>query len=149
MTPDEFTKGLAKMAVDAKRFTDKLAPRVAGKTAADFFTKNFTARQGFLDAVLAPWEDVQRRTSPRRTPRGKTAAGRKILFGETRNLSRSIGYEAQGDGVAVVYSDVEYAPYHNEGTDDLPQRQFMGDSAELDKLILSELERKLGKIIPN
>jgi hypothetical protein len=32
-------------------------------------------------------------------------------------------------------------------TDKLPQRQFMGDSAELDKLIISELERKLGKII--
>jgi phage gpG-like protein len=145
MTPEQFTKDLAKMAVEVQKFTDNTAPTIVGKTAADFFTRNFD-RQGFLNKGLRSWQEVKRRTHPRKTPKGQTAAGRRILFGETRNLSRSIDYEAQ-KGRVVVYSDVHYAPYHNEGTDKLPKRQFIGDSAELDQLVISELERKLKNII--
>lgn len=137
------------MAVEVKKFIEDTgpngAPTIAGKTAVDFFTKNFN-RQGFLNRGLQPWPDVLRRTHPRNTKRGQTLAKRRILFGETRNLSRSIDYDPQ-KGRAIVYSDVHYAPYHNEGTDKLPKRQFIGDSAELDKLITSELERKLKNII--
>jgi phage gpG-like protein len=145
MTPEQFTKELAQMIIEVKKFTEDAAPVIAGKTAADFFTQNFD-RQGFLNRGLQAWQDVKRRTNPRNTQRGQTAAGRRILFGETRNLSRSIDYDPQ-KGRVIVFSDVHYAPYHNEGTDKLSKRQFIGDSAELDKLITSELERKLSKII--
>ncbi|MDR0729155.1 MAG: hypothetical protein LBF19_03405 [Prevotellaceae bacterium] len=149
MTPKQFTKGLAKMAVEVKKFIEDTgpngAPTIVGKTATGFFTQNFD-RQGFLNRGLQPWPDVKRRTHPRETPRGQTAAGRRILFGETRNLSRSIDYGPQR-GSVIVYSDVHYAPYHNEGTKKLPKRQFIGDSAELDKLVISELDRKLKQII--
>ena len=149
MTPEQFTKDLAKMAVKVKNFIEDTgpngAPTIIGKTAADFFTQNFD-RQGFLNRGLQPWPDVKRRTNPRNTQRGQTAAGRRILFGETRNLSRSIDYDPQ-KGNVIVYSDVHYAPYHNEGTGKLPKRQFIGDSAELDKLVISELDKKLKNII--
>jgi phage gpG-like protein len=145
MTPGQFIKGLARMSVDVRQFTKEYALKVAGKTASDFFAQNFD-RQGFLNHGLKLWKDVKRRTHPRDTPRGETAAGRRILFGETRNLSRSIDYDVQPKSV-TVYSDVHYAPYHNEGTDRLPKRQFIGDSAELDTLITSEIERKLKNII--
>jgi phage gpG-like protein len=145
MTPEQFTKSLTRMAVEVKKFTEDAALVIAGKTAADFFTQNFD-RQGFLNKGLTPWPDVKRRTHPRNTPRGQTAAGRRILFGETRNLSRSIDYDPQ-KGHVIIYSDVHYAPYHNEGTAKIPKRQIMGDSEELNKNVGSELERKLNNII--
>ncbi|MDR2361586.1 MAG: hypothetical protein LBD91_02540 [Prevotellaceae bacterium] len=149
MTPQQFTDGLSQMAVKIKNFEEKDAPKMAGKTAADFFTDNFQ-RQGFLSRGLRAWPEVKRRKPKANgrpyTPRETTAAGRRILFGQTRNLSRSIDYDPQ-KGHVIVYSDVHYAPYHNEGTDKLPKRQFIGDSAELDKLVISELERKLKNII--
>jgi phage gpG-like protein len=149
MTPEQFTKNLTQMSVDVNKFFNDTgsngAPTIVGKTAVDFFTQNFD-RQGFLNRELTSWTDVKRRTHPRKSPRGKTAAGRRILFGETRNLSRSIDYDPK-KGNVIVYSDVHYAPYHNEGTSKIPQRQFIGDSAELDKLVVSELERKLNNII--
>ena len=146
MTPQEFTEQLKEIGVEIQNLADNDAPGIAGKTAADFFTDNFQ-RQGFLNQSLNAWRDVGRRTHPRNTPKGQTAAGRQILFGETRNLSRSIDYEA-GKGKVVVYSDVKYAPYHNEGTDKLPKRQFIGDSAKLNELVIAEIERKLQNI-PN
>jgi phage gpG-like protein len=150
MTPEQFTKGLAQMTVDVRKFVHAAAPKIAGKTAADFFTENFTQRQGSLNGGVTPWQEVQRRLPKAngrpRTKRETAAAGRRILFGETRNLSRSIDYETREDGV-TVFSDVAYDPYHNDGTDKIPQRQLMGDSAELDALVMSEIERKLKNII--
>ena len=149
MTPQQFTQSLSKMVIELKKFIEDTgpngAPTIVGTTASDFFTQNFD-RQGFLNRGLQPWPDVKRRTNPRNTPRGKTAAGRRILFGETRNLSRSIDYDAQ-KGKVIIFSDVHYAPYHNQGTSKLPKRQFIGDSAELDKLVISELDKKIKNII--
>ncbi|MDR0295160.1 MAG: hypothetical protein LBH91_03080 [Prevotellaceae bacterium] len=144
MTPKEFTEQLKEIGIEIQNLADNEAPVIAGKTAADFFTENFQ-RQGFLNQSLTAWRDVQRRTHPRTTPKGQTAAGRQILFGETRNLSRSIDYDA-GRGKVTVYSDVKYAPYHNEGTDKLPKRQFIGDSEKLNELVISEINRKLKEI---
>jgi hypothetical protein len=128
MKPEDFTKSLAAMAMDVKKFLEddgsNGAPIVAGKTAEDFFRNNFQ-RQGFLDNGLTPWQDVKRRTNPRNTHRGRTAAGRKILFGETRNLEGGFGKDVRKGGV-VVYNDTEYAPYHNEGTDKNPKAPIHG-----------------------
>ena len=144
MKPEEFTKQLAQLKIDIEQFADNEAPGIAGKTAADFFTENFQ-RQGFLNKTVEPWRDVKRRTHPRNTPKGQTAAGRKILFGKTRNLEPSIDYDTNA-GKVVVYSDVHYAPYHNEGTDKIPKRQFIGDSEKLNELVITEIERKLKDI---
>ena len=144
MKPEEFSKQLAQIGIEIQNLADNEAPGIAGKTAADFFTENFQ-RQGFLRQALEAWRDVKRRTHTRTTPRGQTAAGRLILFGETRNLSRSIDYDTSA-GKVVVYSDVHYAPYHNEGTDKIPKRQFIGDSEKLNELVISELNRKLKNI---
>ncbi|MDR1023595.1 MAG: hypothetical protein LBL94_10055 [Prevotellaceae bacterium] len=150
MTPEQFTKSLTKMSVDVKKFVHAAAPKIAGKTAAEFFTENFAQRQGFLNRSVTPWQEVDRRRPKAnglpRTPRQQTEAGRKILFGKTRNLSRSIDYEVH-EGGATVFSDVAYAAYHNDGDGAIPQRQFIGDSAELDKLVMAEIERKLKNII--
>ena len=147
MKPEEFTQQLAQIGIDIQQLADDYAPVIAGKTAADFFAENFQ-RQGFLNQSINPWQDVLRRTKPRNTPKGQTAAGRQILFGETRNLSRSIDYQAT-NGQVIVYSDVRYAPYHNEGTDKLPKRQFIGDSEKLNELVIAEIERKLKNIPKN
>jgi hypothetical protein len=127
MKPEQFTKQLEQIAINVQRFADNEAPVIAGKTAADFFTANFD-RQGFLNKSLKMWQDVRRRTHPRNTPKGQTSAGRRILFGETRNLSRSIDYATGTAGKVIIYTDVKYAPYHNKGTAKLPKRQFIGDS---------------------
>jgi phage gpG-like protein len=153
MTPEQFTKNLARMAVEVKKFIEDTgpngAPTIVGKTATDFFAQNFD-RQGFLNNGLRPWQDVRRRQHPRKSVRSEKARslsydGMPILV-QSRNLQRSIAPETH-KGSVIIFSDAHYAPYHNEGTDKLPKRQFIGDSAELDKLITSELERKLSKII--
>ncbi|MDR3133935.1 MAG: hypothetical protein LBU42_07960 [Prevotellaceae bacterium] len=152
MTPEQFVKNLAQMAVDVNKFINDTgpggAPTIVGKTAVDFFTQNFD-RQGFLNRGLTPWPDVKRRTHPPKKSKHPTDAVRKILIGHNMEggfLKRSISYDPQ-PGNVTVFSDAHYAPYHNEGTPKIPKRQFIGDSAEMDKLIDAELERKLKNII--
>jgi phage gpG-like protein len=150
MTPKDFTAGLERMAVAVQGFVEAQAPRIAGKTAAAFFEENF-ARQGFQAGGLKPWQEVKRRADPRLA--GKAAGSRPILIG-TGNLRRSIGYTT-GTASATVFSDAPYAAAHNQGTTTagrghattIPKRQFMGESPELNKLVISEIERKLNTII--
>jgi hypothetical protein len=44
---------------------------------------------------------------------------------------------------------VPYAEYHNEGTDKLPKREFMGDSKTLRDMQLKKLQQMSDKIWNN
>jgi len=43
-------------------------------------------------------------------------------------------------------SDKPYAERHNEGKDDMPKRQFMGASEQLDKKVINKIDKTLDKI---
>lgn len=64
---------------------------------------------------------------------------------KTGNLKKSV-VSVQNS----VKTDVYYASFHNDGTDRLPQRQFIGNSKELDKkcedMIVDELTKYLNRL---
>lgn len=119
------------------------------KIARDYFLESFK-NEGFNGKK---WEQVHRRiagTAEYRYPKKKDLSRRTrgILLGKSRNLFKSIvnsQREASWRRIELG-SDVPYAGYHNEGTDNLPKRQFMGHTPELDRRIKAEIKRQFDKV---
>lgn len=149
MKPDEFTLGLKKLRLSAQKYINNDAPRIAGRTAVNFFADSFL-KEGFTNRSLRKWVEVKRRQNAK--VKG-AAAVRKILTGETGDLGRSIDYKV-GKAMARIFSDKPYAAAHNKGTSKagrnrrvrIPKRQFIGDSYELNQRIIKEVTRKLKKL---
>jgi len=147
MTLGEFSIHIKEMGEKAERFVNKDAPEYAGNIAVEKFKKNFEG-EGFFGNK---WQEVQRRQPGTKAykavaNRHPADTQRKILTGRTGNLRNSINYRTQ-PGVAIVYSDTTYGKYHNEGTNKLPKREFVGDSPELERAVTEKLEKELSKII--
>lgn len=167
MTPAEFEKYLKKLETQYREFYVRHAPAIAAKVAVSFFKQSFQSESW----ERVKWKDVQRR-QPAWSRNGKmvknpykgAALTRKVLTGETGDLGRSIQADRSrtGNGKAVVWTDPKtftrsdriYAAVHNEGLKagrgkgfKMPKRQFMGQSETLNKLIVEEIERKLGEMI--
>lgn len=105
-----------------------------------------------------PWKEVQRRiegTPEYKYPK-KTQLSRRtnpILVGTYKGRSGGTLRRAVNNSIREqnwntirLGIDVEYAKYHNEGTDKLAKRQFMGDSKELRKQIKGKLELEIKNI---
>lgn len=61
---------------------------------------------------------------------------------KTGNLKKSVvGVKNE------VKTDVYYASFHNDGTDKLPQRQFIGNSKELDRKCIDVITDRLTKYL--
>lgn len=155
MSPREFELALKKLEIQYRDFYVKNAPAIAAKVAVGYFKKSFQTESW----NRVKWKDVKRRMPGWTRKEGATQT-RKILTGETGDLGRSIQSDKSrtGSGKAVVWtapssftrSDRIYAAVHNEGLKAgrgkgfiMPKRQFMGESPELNKLIVEELQRKL------
>ena len=116
----------------------------------DHFDKNFS-RGGFFGKK---WKDVKRRTNPPKGKEGLADARRPILTGRTGNLGRSIRKEVR-DGSVRIYSDLPYSAAHNEGTTTagrghhtvIPQRQFIGQSKEVDDIVRAAIEKAMRRAI--
>ena len=149
MTPEEFTIKLNRMATETNAVINNALPVIVGKKAVDFFQEGFQ-NEGFTDSNLEPWQEVKRRQNPK--TKG-AASSRKILTGATGDLGESIQY-TPGTAEVTIHSDKPYAEAHNEGTTTagrnnnvtIPARPFIKESAELNKIITEEIERKLGEI---
>lgn len=61
---------------------------------------------------------------------------------KTGKLKKSIHTEGN-----TVKTDVYYASFQNDGTERIPQRQFIGDSKEMDKKMSSIITDKLTKYL--
>lgn len=138
-----------KLADSLTTLSDELqtnAPIIVGKTAVDFFKEGFQ-HEGFTDNSLNEWDEVNRRGARGHKVAEGARGTRKILTGDTADLGESIQYKAL-DGEVEVFSDLPYAQAHNKGTDTagrghnvhIPQRQFIGPSAELYERIANDLE---------
>lgn len=152
----EFTIKLSELQSRLKQAINQDVPRVAGKVAVDFFKQSFH-NEGFTDATLQKWPEVKRRLNPR--VRGARAT-RKILTGDTGDLGESLTYTVRTPSEVVLKAEAfspkgfNYAPVHNFGVSDagryrnvvIPKRQFMGPSQTLNKLIMSEIDRKLSNL---
>lgn len=161
MTPEQFGKEINRLKNEFKDLFDKYAPTIAGKTAVSYFKKNFQNEAW----GRVKWQEVKRRTpgtaAYKSASRHHTArTTRKILTGDTGDLARSIEVKAVSKGQVVIWtapsafgSKEPYGRVHNEGLRAgrgkgfiMPKRQFMGESEELNALIISEIERKLKQI---
>lgn len=160
MTPEQFGKEIGRLKNEFKDLFDKYGPTIAGKTAVSYFKKNFQNEAW----GRVKWQEVKRRTLG--TAAFRTAARnhpsrttRKILTGDTGDLARSIEVKYVSKGEVVVwtapsaFAKEPYGRVHNEGLRAgrgsgfiMPKRQFMGESEELNALIISEIERKLKQI---
>ena len=98
-----------------------------------FFKKSFDPPAGFTDDTLIRWK------------RRKIAKPWSIM-NKTGRLKNSIKKMGRNKWSFTIGSDVSYAKYHNEGTDRLPKRQFIGNSKKLIKLLERNLYKKIYRI---
>lgn len=157
MTNEEFIEKLRRDNVEFKQFYDNDLPTIVGTESVNFYSESFQ-NEGFTDTILEPWQDVKRRTDPKRPDRA--AATRKILTGATGDLGRSIEFskglnEVKITADAGVGSDKSYAAAHNEGTTTagrnhnvvIPKRQFIGKSTKLNKIIMDITSKRVARIL--
>lgn len=129
----------------------------------NFIQKNFQD-QGFNDASLDQWKprkttdkkgrDLTRYRTNRRgsqgalTKFGQKEIGRAILTGHNTggDKLRNSFHSRKGNLAVTFFTYKEYAKYHNEGTDKLPKRQFMGKSKTLDDKIADKIKRTLDQL---
>ena len=161
MSPEQFQQELNRLEKEFKELFEKYAPTIAGKTAVSWFKKNFQNEAW----GRVKWTEVQRRTPGTATYKSASKhhparTTRKILTGDTGDLGRSIEIKSVSNGQVVIWtapsafgSKEPYGRVHNEGLRAgrgkgfiMPKRQFMGESEELNALIISEIERKLKEI---
>lgn len=161
MTPEQFQQEIKRLESEFKELFEKNAPTIAGKAAVSYFKKNF---QNEAWGRVA-WKEVQRRIPGTKANKyaakhHKARTKRKILAGDTGDLGRSIEIKSVQKGQVVIWtapnafeSKEPYGRVHNEGLRAgrgkgfvMPKRQFMGESEQLNTLIISELERKLKQI---
>lgn len=161
MNPEQFQQEIKRLENEFKEFFATYAPTIAGKTAVSYFKKNFQNEAW----GRVKWKEVQRRTSGTRANQyaakhHPARTSRKILTGDTGDLARSIEIKSVENGKVVIWtapnafgSKEPYGRVHNEGLRAgrgsgfiMPKRQFIGESEELNALIMSELERKLKQI---
>lgn len=124
-------------------------PLRLSKIARDYFLEGFK-NEGFNGRK---WEQVQRRirgTAEYRYPKKRDLPRRtrSILLGKSRNLFKSIVNSQRTATWQEIRlgSDVPYAVYHNEGTEHIPQRQFMGHTPELDRRMKAEIKKQFDKV---
>ena len=68
------------------------------------------------------------------------------LLVKTGKLKGSIKVSSNGKDSVKVTSDVSYAVYHNEGTNRLPRRQFIGNSITVEKGVIEIIKTKIKTI---
>jgi phage gpG-like protein len=135
----------------------KELPRILADDAQDYFLKSFKD-QGWEGKQ---WQEVQRRiegTKAYKYPKNKGLSRRTnpILIG-TGALNREVGllsgnarvtYDRYNFKVklAIDSSVIPYAGAQNDGTNTIPARPFMKDSAELRKLLRQRIKDYCDKI---
>jgi phage gpG-like protein len=95
--------------------------------AINFFKIEVFDKQGFIDSTLEPWKPLQIKQS------------RKTLV-KTGRLRQSITVLKRSENNVIVGTEVPYAVYHNEGTKELPKRQFIGKSEKLRNINKKEVD---------
>lgn len=111
---DNMRRKLDKAASDAKkpaRFSDYLSARAYKEVIAHFQKEEGPDRK---------WDSLKPTTIARRRLGG---GGAKILR-DTGRLYSSISYRGE-ESKAVVFTNVQYAPTHQDGSKNVPQRKFL------------------------
>jgi len=120
-------------------------------TAKNEFMSNFK-NQGFNGHK---WKEVNRRiegTPEYKYPKSKGLSRRTkpilSISGQLRrDVSNSVstGHKNNNLSYTLVVNN-PYAEYQNDGTNKIPQRQFVGMTPELNKKLLTKISQKIGTI---
>lgn len=123
-------------------------PTVLANQAQNYFTNSW--RQQGWDGQ--PWETPKRRitgTPEWKYPKKRGLARRtRATLVQTGKLRRAVSNSirrATFEKIQLVVA-IPYAAAHNEGTDKIPKREFMGDSPLLRKKQLQTIKREIDKV---
>lgn len=173
--PSNFESAIISAAThELKQELNKL-PRIAKDLGVSFFKSRFRA-QGWLDTTFQPW--AKRKKTDKRRPgrailmdRGKLrnsirgeVRGTDIVFGsdvpyaKIHNEGGTIGKHARSE--TFVRNRTKKGKFKRGTTagrgfsfkassHTMPQRQFMGNSAHLNKLIIRKIETTVKKVFSN
>lgn len=125
-------------------------PHQLANIAQSAFLNNFRTSSFFGKK----WKEVQRRipgTNAYKYPKKDTSKNKRgILLGQTRHLFHSVAHSIrQADWHEIrLGTDIPYAEYHNEGTDKIPQRRFMGDHPKLRAKLRRQINSEINSIFP-
>lgn len=117
-----------------------------GNTAKVFFVESFR-KQGWDDKSVQKWK-------PRKRTTYKTKSGKKIddttraILVKTGDLRRSIIRNPANRAALTIKisTDLVYAARHNNGLKNMPKRQFMGDSYNLNEKVKAVIVKRLDKV---
>lgn len=116
--------------------------------AQNFFTGSWRL-QGFENQA---WQIPKRRIDdtpeykyPKKKGLGRRTRATLVQSGRLRRAVSNSIRQATFDKVKLIVA-VPYANYHNEGTDKLPKRQFMGDSPTLRTKQVNTIKRAIDEI---
>jgi phage gpG-like protein len=112
-----------------------VAFQIANKGVNHF--KNNFRRQGFVDETVEKWQKRRKDIIDGLSGVQSKDKGRAILI-KSGLLRRSIKkLKVTPNSIIVGTNSTTYASYHNAGTDNMPQRKFIGRSKVLSRSIKS------------
>lgn len=117
-----------------------------GNTAKVFFVESFR-KQGFDDKTVQKWKPRKKKTYRTRSGKVIDDTTRAILVKEG-DLRRSIiRNPANRAALSIkISTDLVYAARHNNGLKNMPKRQFMGDSYNLNEKVKAVIVKRLDKV---
>jgi phage gpG-like protein len=106
----------------------KTLPRKIANIAKNHYLEGFRREGRQTDASASGW--------PARKKKDKQNTRRAILV-KTASLKNDVDVRRTTfEEIVLGTKDVAYGEYHNEGTEKMPMREFLGDSKKLDRKIL-------------
>lgn len=117
-----------------------------GNTAKVFFVESFR-KQGFDDQSVERWKPRKKKTYRTRSGKVVDDTTRAILV-KTGDLRRSIIRNPANRAALTIKisTDLVYAARHNNGLKNMPKRQFMGDSYNLNEKVKAVIVKRLDKV---
>ncbi len=158
--PRDFLKAAKKI----QRFFAHKAPVILGAQAIEFIDDNFH-QQGFQGAAgiesWKPRKTKDKKGKDKRYYKRGRRVGKLTRFGQ-KEEGRAIlvGHDTGGDHMAAAFStnttlyrveilnDKEYAQYHNEGADHLPERTMIAPSPVLDAEAETAIDYFMTQLMP-
>ena len=148
MTPQEFIVRLDKHKKEGLHLIDRILPVKVGTMAEEHFKQNFL-KGGFVNGGLHRWKPAKRLLRPKPGAANNSPtlmSPRTRLFRATKHVT----YVAQTN----IRNKTPYAAVHNEGLRagrgkgfQMPKRQFIGDSKELNAEIEKTIDNEIEKIL--
>ncbi len=134
--------GLSKIKVNYAAFQTKIPLKIANDVQ-NHFLRGFQRGGGSTDASIGGWK--KRKTS-RSARERKRSVGRALLVRSGKLRADIKKRKVSFSNITVGTRAIPYAGFVNEGTEKMPQREFIGDSRVLEKKITAKLIREIDKV---